>query len=333
MMKKSALITVLITLFTAAFSSLAPRSASAASAADTWPTRPIRLIAPFPAGSSVDAAARVITPRVAEALGQSIVIDNRAGAGGAIGAELGARAAADGYTLSGGTTSTHALAKVLNPHLAYDPQRDFAPITMVGHLPYVLAVHPATPAKSLQELIAWARAKPGEIRYTTVGDASMARLGGELLSSMTGIRMTPVAYKSSAQSVIDTVSGRIELQFGTMAPVLPHVRSGRLRPLAVTSSKRAPALPDVPTVQESGIKNFEVTLWLAVFAPARTPRPIVERLNREFIAAIAVPQVHDALLTQGLQPETTTPAAFSKYLAAEIAKWSAVVSKANIKPD
>ncbi len=301
-------------------------------AADAWPARPIRLIAPFPAGSSVDAAARVITPRVAEALGQSIVIDNRAGAGGAIGAELGARAAPDGYTLSGGTTSTHALAKVLNPHLAYDPQRDFTPITMIGHLPYILAVHPAVAAKNLQELIALARAKPGEIRYTTVGDASMARLGGELLSSMTGIRMTPVAYKSSAQSVIDTVAGRIELQFGTMAPVLPHVRSGRLRPLAVTSSKRAPALPDIPTVMESGVKNFEVTLWLAVFAPAQTPRPVVERLNREFNAAIATPQVRDALLAQGLQPETMSPAAFSRYLASEIDKWRAVVRKANIKP-
>ncbi len=306
---------------------------AATHAANAWPTRPIRLIAPFPAGSSVDAAARVITPRVAEALGQSIVIDNRAGAGGAIGAELGARAAPDGYTLSGGTTSTHALAKVLNPHLTYDPQRDFAPITMIGHLPYILAVHPATPAKNLQELIALARAKPGEIRYTTVGDASMARLGGELLSSLTGIRMTPVAYKSSAQSVIDTVAGRIELQFGTMAPVLPHVRSGRLRPLAVTSSKRAPALPDVPTVMESGIRNFEVTLWLAVFAPAQTPRPVVERLNREFIAAIATPQVRDALLIQGLQPETMSPAAFSKYLASEIDKWREVVRKAKIKPD
>lgn len=307
-------------------------AAAAVHAADVWPTRPLRLIAPFPAGSSVDAAVRVIAPRVAETLGQSIVIDNRVGAGGAIGAELGARAAPDGYTLSGGTTSTHALAKVLNPYLKYDSQRDFIPITMIGHLPYILAVHPAVGAKNLQELIALARAKPGEIRYTTVGDASMARLGGELLSFSTGIRMTPVAYKSSAQSVIDTLAGRIELQFGTMAPVLPHVRSGRLRPLAVTSSKRAPALPDVPTVMESGIKNFEVTLWLAVFAPAQTPRPVVERLNREFIAAIATPQVRDALLTQGLQPETMSPAAFSKYLASEIDKWREVVRKANIKP-
>ena len=308
-------------------------SVPAVLAAEAWPSRPIRLIAPFPAGSSVDAAARVITPRVSEALGQSIVIDNRAGASGAIGAELGARAAPDGYTLSGGTTSTHALAKALNPHLGYDPQRDFAPITMIGHLPYILAVHPAVAANNLQELIALARAKPGQIRYTTVGNASMARLGGELLSMQTGIQITPIAYKSSAQSVVDTVGGRIELQFGTMAPVLPHVRSGKLRPLAVTSGKRAPALPDVPTVQESGIKNFEVTLWLAVFAPAQTPRAIVDRLHREFTNAIGAPQVRDALLLQGLQPETMTPAAFAKYLDAEIAKWREVARKANLKPE
>lgn len=304
-----------------------------AQAADAWPSHPIRLIAPFPAGSSVDAAARVIMPRVADALGQFIVIDNRAGASGAIGAELGARAAPDGYTLSGGTTSTHALAKALNPHLSYDPLRDFAPITLIGHLPYIMAVHPAVAAASLQELIALARAKPGQIRYTTVGNASMARLGGELLSTLTGIQITPIAYKSSAQSVLDTIAGRIELQFGTMAPVLPHVRSGTLRPLAVTGAARSPALPDVPTAREAGIPDFEVTLWLGLFAPARTPHAIIERLHREFTAAIGTPQVRNALLAQGLQPQTTTPAAFSKLIAAEIDKWGRVARKANLKPE
>lgn len=321
------------TIITSSLALLMGIGIAATHAADTWPSRPIRLIAPFPAGSSVDAAARVITPRVADALGQSIVIDNRAGASGAIGVEVGARATPDGHTLTGGTTSTHALAKVLNPHLGYDPQRDFMPVTMIGHLPYILAVHPAVAANNLQELVALARTKPGQIRYTTVGNASMARLGGELLSTLTGIQITPIAYKSSAQSVVDTIAGRIELQFGTMAPVLPHVRAGRLRPLAVTSGKRAPALPDVPTAQEAGIRNFEMTLWLAVFAPAQTPQAIVNRLNREFTAAIALPQVRDALLAQGLQPETTTPAAFSKYLAAEIAKWRGVAQKANLKPE
>jgi tripartite-type tricarboxylate transporter receptor subunit TctC len=225
------------------------------------------------------------------------------------------------------------LSKALNPHLSYDPEKDFIPITMIGHLPYILAVHPSVAATSLPELIAIAKAKPGQIRYTTVGNASMARLGGELLSNLTGAQLTPISYKSSAQSVVDTVAGRIELQFGTMAPVLPHVRSGKLRALAVTSGTRAPALPDVPTVQESGIKNFEVTLWLAVFLPAKTPMPIVERLNREFATAIAVPQVREALLIQGLQPETTSSAAFSRHLTAEIAKWTAVARKANLKPE
>ncbi|MCC7079133.1 MAG: tripartite tricarboxylate transporter substrate binding protein [Burkholderiales bacterium] len=307
--------------------------ACSAHAADSWPSRPIRLIAPFPAGSSVDAAARTITPPVSDALGQSIVIDNRAGASGASGVEIGARAAPDGYTLTGGTTSTHALAKALNPHLGYDPQKDFVPITLIGHLPYILAVHPSVGASNLRELIALAKSRPGEIRYTTVGNASMARLGGELLCNLTGIRITPIAYKSSAQSVVDTVAGRIELQFGTMAPVLPHVRSGRLRALAVTGSARSPALPDVPTVEEAGISNFGVTLWLAVFAPAQTPKPIVERLEREFTSAIALPPVHDALIRQGLQPQTTTSAEFSRFLAVEIAKWTEVARKAHLKPE
>lgn len=323
-MKKSFMIAVL---------GVAALCGSAAThAADAWPNRPIRLIAPFPAGSSVDAAFRVITPQVAETLGQNIVIDNRAGAGGTIGAEIGARATPDGYNLAAGTTSTHALAKILRARLQYDPQRDFIPITLIGHLPYILAVNPSVPANTLAELIALAKSKPGQIRYTTVGNASMARLGGELLSTLTGIQMTPIAYKSSAQSVIDTIGGRIELQFGTMAPVLPHVRAGRLRPLAVTSAARAPALPDVPTVQEAGVPNFVVTLWLAVFAPATTPRPIVDRLNREFVSAIATVPVRTALLRQGLQPQTTSSADLSKLIATEISKWRKVAIQAHLKP-
>ncbi len=308
-------------------------SGASAQAADTWPARPIRLVMPFPAGSSVDAAGRAITPTVAEALGQSIVIDNRAGASGASGVEIGARAAADGYTLTGGTTTTHALVKALNTHVSYDPQRDFVPITLIGHLPYILAVNPSVPVASIQELIALAKSRPGEIRYTTVGSASMARLGGELLSNLAGIEITPIAYKSSAQSVIDTIAGRIELQFGTMAPVLPHIRSGKLRGLAVTSSTRSPALPDVPTVRESGLPKFDMTLWLAVFAPDRTPKPIVERLNREFTAAIESAPVHKALMTQGLQPQTMTSAEFARFLSAEIDKWTEVARKANLKPE
>ncbi|MGE0556986.1 MAG: Bug family tripartite tricarboxylate transporter substrate binding protein [Burkholderiales bacterium] len=302
-------------------------------AADAWPSRPIRLIAPFPAGSSVDAAARVIAPRVAEALGQSIVIDNRAGAGGTIGAELAARATADGYNISAGTTSTHALTKALGTRIQYDPQRDFIPITLFGHLPYIMAVHPSVAAKNLNELIALARSKPGNIRYTTVGNASMARLGGEWFSSLTGVQMTPVAYKSSAQSVIDTIAGRIELQFGTMAPVLPHVRAGRLRPLAVTGPERSPALPEVPTAQEAGLKDFEVTLWLGAFAPAGTPATYVTRLNREFVSAIGTSQVRNALIAQGLQPQTTTPEGFRALIEKAVARWREVAKRANLKAE
>lgn len=305
---------------------------TAAVAADAWPVRPIRMISPFPAGSSVDAAARVIAPRVAEALGQTIVIDNRAGAGGTIGAELASKATADGYNISAGTTSTHALPKALGARIQYDPQRDFIPITLFGHLPYIMAVHPAVAARNLNELVVLAKSRPGDIRYTTVGNTSMARLGGELLSTLTGIQMTPVAYKSSAQSVIDTIAGRIELQFGTMAPVLPHVRAGRLRPLAVTGSERSPALPDVPTAMESGLKDFEVTLWLGAFAPAGTPAQYVERLNREFVKAIGTPAVRTALITQGLQPQTTTPEGFRALIEKAIARWRDVARRANLKP-
>lgn len=307
-------------------------SMTAAVAADAWPVRPIRMISPFPAGSSVDAAARVIAPRVAEALGQTIVIDNRAGAGGTIGAELASKATADGYNISAGTTSTHALPKALGARIQYDPQRDFIPITLFGHLPYIMAVHPSVAAKNLNELVALAKSRPGNIRYTTVGNTSMARLGGELFSTLTGVQMTPVAYKSSAQSVIDTIAGRIELQFGTMAPVLPHVRAGRLRPLAVTGSERSVALPDVPTAMESGLKDFEVTLWLGAFAPAGTPRMYVERLNREFVSAIRTPAVRNALVAQGLQPQTTTPEGFRALIEKAIARWRDVAARANLKP-
>jgi tripartite-type tricarboxylate transporter receptor subunit TctC len=177
-----------------------------------------------------------------------------------------------------------------------------------------------------------AKSRPGNIRYTTVGNTSMARLGGELFSTLTGIQMTPVAYKSSAQSVIDTIAGRIELQFGTMAPVLPHVRAGRLRPLAVTGSERSAALPDVPTAMESGLKDFEVTLWLGAFAPAGTPGMYVERLNREFVNAIRTPAVRNALVAQGLQPQTTTPEGFRALIEKAVSRWRDVARRANLKP-
>ena len=307
--------------------------ATLAASVDAWPTRPVRIVAPFPAASSVDVTLRMLQPHVSERLGQPIVIDNRSGASGAIGVEVVQRATPDGYTMLLGTASTHALAKVLNPRLAYDPQRDFLPVTLIGSLPYAMSVHPGVPAKNLHELIQLARAKPGEIRYTSVGNASLAHLAGELLSMMAQVKLTHVPYKSSAASVIDVVAGRVELQIGSTVPAIPHIRAGRLRALATTGAARLPALPEVPTVKELGFPGYEVALWMALFVPAGTPQTIVERANREFVSVLKKPEVHDGLIAQGVTPQPTTPAGLAAHIAAEIAKWDRVVKTSGIKTD
>jgi len=301
--------------------------------AEPWPTRPVRVIAPFPAGSSVDAAMRLLSPHLADSLGQTLVIDNRAGASGAIGSEIAAHATPDGYTLLIGTASTHAVAKVLNPHLSYDPQRDFMPVTLIGSLPYAITVYPAVSANNLQELIVLARARPGEIRYSSAGNASLAHLAGEFFSILANVKLTHVPYKSSALSVLDVIAGRIEMQFGAMTPVLPHIRAGRLRVLAVTGATRIPALPGVPTVREAGLAGFEVTLWMGMFLPAGTPKIIVDRFNREFVAILQKPVVRESFATLGVEPQPTTSAAFAAHIADEIAKWDKVVKTSGIRTD
>ncbi len=308
-------------------------SAVFAAQVDAWPTRPVRIVCPFPAASTVDATLRMMQPHLAERLGQPIVIDNRSGASGAIGVEVAVRATPDGYTLLLGTASTHALAKVLNPKLSYDPQRDFVPVTLIGSLPYALSVHPGVRAKSLQELIELARAKPGEIRYTSVGNASLAHLAGELLSNLANVKMTHVPYKSSALSVIDVVAGRVELQIGSTIPAIPHIRAGRLRALATTGAARIPALSDVPTVKELGFPGYEVALWMGIFAPAGTPKPVVERANRELVAVLKMPEVNDGLIAHGVAPQPTTPTGLAAHVAAEISKWQRVVKTSGIKTD
>ena len=300
---------------------------------EAWPSRPIRIVAPFPAGSAVDATLRTLQPHAAERLGQAIVIDNRSGASGAIGVEVVQRATPDGYTMLLGTASTHALVKVLNPRPSYDPQRDFLPVTLVGSFPYALSVHPGVRANTLEELIELARAKPAEIRYTSAGNASLAHLAGELLSSMANVKLTHVPYKSSAASVIDVVAGRVELQIGSTTPAIPHIRAGRLRALATTGAARLPALPDVPTVKELGFPGYEVALWMGLFVPAGTPSAAVDRANREFVAVLKKPEVHDALIAQGVDPQPTTRAGLAAHIAAEIAKWDRVVKTSGIRTD
>jgi tripartite-type tricarboxylate transporter receptor subunit TctC len=300
------------------------------SAEQGWPAKPIRFIVPFPPGSATDAAARVIAQKLGQALAQQMVVDNRAGASGSIGCEMAARATPDGYTLVLGTASTHAVAASVNSHLRYDPVRDFSPVSLVGSSPYVLAVHPAVAANSVQKLIALAKTRPGQLSYSSAGNASLAHLAGELFATMAGVKLNHIPYKSSALSVIDVLSGRIELQFGSISPTLPHIRSGRLRALAVTGATRLTNLPDVPTVAQSGLRGYEVTLWMGILAPAATSPAIVSRLNREVTAILRAADVKDALVAQGVEPSPSTPIAFATHIRNEIAKWRKVVTAAGV---
>ena len=301
-----------------------------AQSAATWPDRPIRLIVPFPAGSGTDVPARIIGQKLGDLLGQQIVVDNRAGASGAIGSEAIARAAPDGYTIGLITASTHALAPAFNSKLPYDPIKDFAPISMIGGTPYVLVVYPGLQAKTVRELIALAKAKPGALNYGSAGPASLAHLAAELFASMAGIQMTHVPYKASAQSVTDMISGRLDMQFATVAPMLSNIRAGQLRALAVTGPEPVSVLPDVPTVAGSGVPGYEASLWMAIVAPAGTPAAIIDRLNRELNAVLRT-HAREALVAQGLQLEPSAPATVHARIRTDIEKWRQVIAKAGVQ--
>ncbi len=312
---------------------LAANAQGATTSASSWPTKPLRLIVPFPPGSSTDAAARAVGARLAISLGQQVVIDNRAGASGNIGAQTAARSAPDGYTLLLGTASTHAVAVSVQPDLKYDPVADFAPVSLVGSSPYVLAVHPGVAANNVKELIAVARARPGQLTYGSAGTASLGHLAGELFSSMAGVKFNHVPYKSSAAAVFDVLSGRINLQFGSIAPTLPHIRSGKLRALAVTGATRLSALPEVPTVAEQALPGFEVSLWMGILVPARTSDAIVSRLNREITAILSTAEMKETLSGQGVEASPSTSSAFGSRIRDEIAKWAKVVKVANVRAE
>lgn len=316
----------------AALLALALPCAVLAQPAPTWPVKPLRVVVPFPPGSSADAATRVITVRLSEHFGQQMVIDNRSGASGNIGADIVARAAPDGYTTLVGTTSTHAVAVSLNEKLTYDPVKDFAPVTLFGSSPYIVLVHPSVPVTSMKELVAFAKSRPGQVNYASAGNASLAHLGTELFASMAGVKMNHVPYKSSALSVLDLVAGRIDLLFGTPAPVLPHLRAGKLRALAATSAKRASFIPELPTVAEAGFPGYSLNLWFGLFAPAGTPRAVVDRLNAGTHKVLAMAETREALALQGLEPAPTTPGEFAALLRSEIERWrkaSALIQRAN----
>jgi tripartite-type tricarboxylate transporter receptor subunit TctC len=302
-----------------------------AAQAQNWPDKPVRVIVPFPAGASSDVVGRILLQKVGTRLGQQFVIENRAGASGNIGADAIAKAAPDGYTLGIVTGSTQSVAPSLNAKLPYDPIKDFTPVTLIGDSPYVLVVHPGLPAKSVGELIALAKAKPGSLNYGSAGLASLAHLASTLFANLAGVDITHVPYKSSAQSVVDMIGGRLEMQFATIAPVLSNITAGQLRPLATTGRKRVAALPEIPTMAEAGVPGYEASLWMAFVMPAGVPEPIVTRLNAELNAVMKEPETIAAMQAQGFEPDPSTPQAVIERTTSEIVKWKDVITKANIK--
>ena len=298
-----------------------------------YPNHPVRVIVPFPPGGGNDILARAISARLTEALGQQFIVDNRGGAGGLIGGQIAATSDADGYTLFLGSMGGLAHNPALRPNLPYNPARDFAGITLLVTSPFILVVHPGLPAKTVQELLALARAKPGTLNYGSAGVASSLHMTGELFKFMTKINIVHVAYKGTAPALTDLLAGQVQMVFSTMPPPLPHVKTGKLRALGVTTLRRSKAAPDVPTIAESGVPRFEVENWQGIVAPAKTPRAIIERLNREMVRILALPAMIEMFGAQGLDPVGNTPAQFDKLIRAEIEKWTRLVKAASIHVD
>ena len=302
-------------------------------AAQDYPARPLRLIVPFPPGGGNDILARAVGQRLAQVVGQQIVVDNRGGAGGELGATLAAGAAADGYTLFLGSLGNLAHNPALKPKLPYDPVKDFAPISLLATSAFILAVHPALPAKSVKELVALAQARPGKLNYASAGPGSSLHMTAELFKHATKTDIVHVAYKGTGPAITELIAGQTQLIFSTMPPALPHVKAGRLRALGVTSAKRAAVAAEVPTIAESGVTGFDVSNWQGILAPAKTPAAIVQKLNRDVLAALKLPGMNEALAAQGLESAGGAPAAFGALIRSEIDKYRKVVSAAGIRVD
>jgi tripartite-type tricarboxylate transporter receptor subunit TctC len=303
------------------------------SLAQAFPAKPVRLIVPYPPGGSADILARAIGQKLGDGLGQQVIVDNRPGAGTAIGAEATAKAAPDGYTIMLGTVSSHAINPALNPGLKYDPVKDFAPVSLVASIPFALIVHPSLPARSVKELIAIAKAKPGSLNYSSAGNGTSNHLAGELFKSMTRTFMVHIPYKGSAPALNDLIAGQVQLMYDLVLTAAPHVKSGAVRALAVTGRERSAALPGVPTVAESGVPGYEVTAWFGFFAPAGTPAAVVGTLNTETVKALRHQDLRDRLGSQGAEPVTSTPEQFSAYVKEELTKWTKVVKASGMKAD
>jgi tripartite-type tricarboxylate transporter receptor subunit TctC len=306
---------------------------AAGAAAQTYPNKPIRLMVPFPPGGSTDIVARIVAQKLSSQLGQGVVIENRGGAGGTLGTAVVAKAPADGYMLTVGTTSTHVVAPSVYAKLEYDPVKDFAPISLMAVTPYLLVVNPNVPAKSLKELVDLMKSQPGKMNYASAGVGSTTHLAMEMLKGASNTYALHIPYNGNGPAGTAVIAGQVEILFGSLPAVLPHAKSGRVRPLAVGTPKRSPSLPDVPSVAESGYPGFDASLWLAIMAPAGTPQPVIERLHKEIVAAVKSPETAQALDKAGAEPITSTPAELAAMIKDGVGKYAKVVKTAGVKPE
>ena len=296
-------------------------------------TQPIKLIVPFAAGGPTDIAARIIAPRLTASLGRPVVVENKVGATGAIGAEFVAKAAPDGNTILFGTSSIMGANPAMTPKLPYDPIKDFLPVGLVATIENVLVVHPSVPANNVQELIRYAKANPGKLNYGSSGLGSTYHLGAELFASQTGTSLNHVPYKGQGPAAQDLLAGHIQIMFDSFNSAYPNIKSGRVRALGIASAKRHAELPDLPTIQEQGVNGYQTTIWVAFFLPAKTPKAIVDKQSAELIKVMQNPEVIESFARLGMQPATNTPDELGVLLKTELAKWTKVVKDANIKPE
>ena len=301
-------------------------------AAAQWPAKPIRIIVSYPPGGGADITARLLAPRLTDALKQQVVVENRGGAGGAIGGDAAAKAAPDGYTFLL-DAANHAVNPSLQPKMPFDTLKDLTPVSLLVQVPNVLVVTPSFPPNSVKELIALVKSKPGAISFASSGNGSAQHLAAELFKSQAGLFMVHIPYRGGAPAIVDVIAGQIPMFFGNLASALPHVKSGKVKALATTGRTRSPATPNLPTIAESGLPGYEVYEWNAFFAPAGTPVDIIDRVQRETARALATPEVRERLASLGAEPVGGTPAELEKFRRTEMEKWAAIIKRAGIKPE
>ena len=310
---------------------LALTLAAALPALAEFPDRPIRIIVPYPPGGTSDLLARAVAPRLGERLKQTVVIENRAGAGGVIGSQAVAKSPADGYTLLLGTIATHGILPVMQKPAPYDAVKDFAPVTLLASTPNVLVANPSAPVRNLAELLALARAKPGSVNFGSTSLGGSPHMSGELLKTMAQVDIVHVPYKGGGPMLIDLMGGQIPVGFDNLPSSINHIRAGKIRALAVTTAKRWPGAPEIPTMAEAGVPGYEATAWFGLLAPANTPKPVVELLQRHVAAILRQPEVEKMLLEQGAEAVGNTPDEFARLIAAELQKWTKVVAATGVK--